>query len=298
MARGNLAPSELSEVKDLIKSGIVGHGQVTLESGTKGTGKVLSRIYNAPFRGMRGANQFAEDVSRMAFGKYHMDKGLSPIQAGRQVNNVLGNYSPRFQSKGFSTLRRTGMPFINWSTTIPQVFVRSVVQRPGSVGVLGNVRQRAVESVGTQEYAALPDYLKAQSAIPIGGGQSFIPQGYGSTDVSGMVDALASSVAEAKDFPRLAREGKWQEIQRKVAATPALREVIQRSFPQYGITYAAFTGVDPLTGYPVHDWPKFLARSAPYLRIPNLISDLRAGKKGSRERLMSFLLGVRTTGGQ
>lgn len=262
-----------------IKNGVLGRGQIAQETAsalTRGRGKLT-----APFRALRNANTAAEDISRLSFFKWNLDQGLTPAQAAQKVDDVLINYSPRFQGKGMAWARRNAFPFINWTVNAPQVFARSAILRPGSIGMLGNVRERQIEATGGRKnIEALPDYLKQAGAVPLGGGRYLDPQGYGSFDVN--------RLAGAPFEDRPGRQGPGGGV---------TDELLNRAYPQYALAAAIREGRDPFTGFPikgVKGWSKFLAGKVPATRIPILAYDLASGKKGAKERAISFLAGIKT----
>jgi hypothetical protein len=276
---GTGGKAEQEFLETAIKNGVLGRGQIAQETSsalTRGRGKL-----SAPFRAVRKANTAAEDLSRLSFFKWNLDQGLTPAQAAQKVDDVLINYSPRFQGKGMSWARRNAFPFINWTVNAPQVFARSAVLRPGSLGMLGNVRERQIEAKGGREKIdKLPDYLKQAGVVPLGGDRYLDPQGYGSFDVN--------RLAGAPFEDRPGRQGPGGGI---------TDELLNRAYPQYALAAAIREGRDPFTGFPikgVKGWTKFLAGKVPATRIPILAYDLASGKKGSKERALSFLTGVKT----
>lgn len=282
MAQKKLSPEMLAEAKDAIKSGALGHGFEAMETGTKGTSKALSRLYNYPFRGSRAVNSFIEDVSRLALYRWLKKKeGMSSMAAGAEVDRILGNYSPVFQSKGFSKLRRGWWPFINWDMTIPEVFAKTTLQRPGSVGQVGRTLSNISKiSGGVPE--AQKDYQRERGVIPVGSGD-YSPQAYGPFDIQGMTASVGRDVTNVHN---VLKGGKFY-------GSDVYRELASKTYPLQGIAYAIQTGRDPFTGWPIRDWPQFFANKAPLVRDAQLIRDFAQGKPGARSRLLSALGGIK-----
>lgn len=278
MAKGIMTKADKAEVEEMIRAGVIGKGQVAIETGGKVRG-----AYNAPFNWMRNVNGAGEDVSRMALYKHFRSVGKSVDEAADQVNNYLFNYSPRFQSKGFSALRRTAFPFINWKAQVPQLFVRSAIGRPGSLGQVGNIRSKLDAGFSVAD-SDRKDYQVEQGAVAIGPNRDLVPQGVGQFDVNSMTAPVGKDLANVKR----GLAGKT------IMGSAITDELASNSYPQYAITYAFATGRDPFTGWPIRDWGKFFIGKVPAAKIPLLVKDLAEKKPGAKERALSFATGIRT----
>ena len=285
MRKGKLNAADLEVVQDAYKSGALGHGFQAIETGTPGTAEKLSRAYNFLPNKIRSFNSLIEDISRLSFYKHLKSKGMGSLEAGKEVDRILGNYSPKFQSAGFSKLRRSWWPFINWDVTIPQVFAKTALGRPGSVGMVGNIRS-AIGAKGDQD--KLPDYLRASGAVMTGPGRAYTPQAYGPYDIQQMTEAVGQ---DATKVSGLLGGGKIDFY-----GLNTLRVLTSKGFPQAQVGYAALSGRDPWTGFPLRtgpQWARFIEGKVPLLRIPRLMYDLKTNKPGAVDRLRSFLIGIR-----
>lgn len=292
MFRGQrLTPAETADLKEMIENGILSRGYIAKETGG---GK-----FDAAFRGMRRLNTAAEDVSRMSFYKYLREKGMAPYEAGQRVNQVLFNYSPTFQSRGFKAVRRHVMPFINWQTNIPQLAVRTAVERPGSLGVVGTIRARLNEHNATPEaYKKLPDYMRNELATAIAKDTWLMPQGFGTSDVGGQMSAVGEDAqALGPVAENLAKGGQlklppYRDLLHQNSAIAG--QLASMSYPQWSLLYSSVTGKDPFTGNQITDWRKYLAGKVPALRIPTLAKEIYEKKPGWQGRVLSFIAGVKT----
>jgi hypothetical protein len=275
-----------------VKNGVVSRGYISRETGA-------GSKFDAPFQGMRRANTFFEDVSRMAFYDFNRGKGMKPYEAGKRVNDVLFNYSPTFQSRGFKFTRRHAIPFINWQANIPQLAVRTAIERPGSLGMVGKVRSTLNEAIATPEaYEALPSYMKDDMATAIGTDQWLMPQGFGTSDVGGMAAPVGEDIEAAKGLVgEVVRGGKgeWPKYG-EVPHSQITDELASMTYPQWSLFYTAATGRDPFTGRMIvggDAWRKYLAGKVPALRIPTLAKEIADKKPGWQGRVLSFVAGIK-----
>ena len=287
-----LSAAETSDLKEMIQNGIISRGYIAKETGG---GK-----FDVPFRGMRRLNTAAEDISRISFYKYLRGKGMSPYEAGNRVNQVLFNYSPTFQSRGFKMVRRHVMPFINWQANIPQLAVRTAIERPGSLGMVGAIRATLNSENSTPEaYSKLPPYMKDEMATAISKDTWLMPQGFGTSDVGGQIAALGEDVGAAKGLVgEIAKGGRGEFPKYGVDAKTAIGDQLaSMSYPQWNLVYTAVAGHDPFTGQPIiggDEWRKYLAGKVPALKIPTLIKEIAEKKPGWQGRLVSFIAGIKT----
>lgn len=284
MRSGKLSRVELAEVEDAMKGGALGHGFQEAETGGKGGRALASRVYNALPRAFRGVNSWIEDVSRLAQYRFYRQQGMGPVAAGAEVDKVLGNYSPRFQSKGFAALRRSWWPFINWDLTIPEVFGRLVLKRPGSVGQVGRTLSNISKATNAPPLPEdLPDYLREENVVPVGQDKYYSPQAFGPFSIQSTTGAAAEDVTKVQK----AIKGE------KFYGSSLVREGASKTYPIPSVMYAVSTGRDPLTGYVINDWRRFFESRVPLFRAPRLLADLQQGKPGAKQRLISYLAGLR-----
>lgn len=287
-----LEPEEMAELKAMIENGVLSRGYIARETGA-------GSKYDAAFKFMRRANTYAEDVSRMAFYRYSINKGLTPYQAGQEVNKVLFNYSPTFQSRGFKAARRHVMPFINWQSNIPQLAARTLIERPGSLGMVGSIRAKLNDANATPEaYEALPNYMKEEMATAIAKDTWLMPQGFGTSDIGGQAAALAKDIEAARGVGKNVLKGgrqefpEYKEMLRQPSAVAG--QLASMSYPQWSVLYSAVSGFDPFTGQKIMDWRKYLAGKVPIARIPVLAYEIYTKKPGWQGRVVSFLAGIKT----
>ena len=293
-------------IQDTIRRGVAGRGQTAQE--------ITGKMYAPGMGTARSANQLAEDVSRRAFDLWSQGKGLDPIKAAERVDDIFFNYSQKLSSGARARLGRTYVPFVNWSTFIGPLTVRTALERPGSAALVAGMRERQNAKEGYSDNQKLAtDYAPwnvEQGVVATGKDRGLVPQFAGQYSVN---DWVPTSVSNAVD------------------------NTLSKLYPTLGVTAAQLRGQDPLTGKRFEEYGKsqfttapsslraiFLMRGGkefadahgitidpttkkviaparlvnvlrglPQLRLPNLVADWIAGVKGKEETTKSFLYGVR-----
>jgi hypothetical protein len=298
-------------IEKAIRFGVIGRGQIAQEAPTAARG--ARKLGGFPFGWLRDANSFGEDMARYSFWRYNMMKGMSPAGAADRVDQVLFNYSPRFQSRGFKTTRQTLVPFINWSANIPGLAARSFIEKPGSLGFIGRTRADINQRYGftPEQQAALPDFLKQQLPVATPAGK-FTMGGYGTTDVNQMADAAMGGA------PAIAREigGRMYPAFSVAAGAAFQKELLTnksfftdyrnqktgevKRYVNYETAPSILKLLDGHMGVKV--WPDggvtapvetvMYIRSIPGQRVASVLTDLLTGGRGAARRGLSFLGGL------
>jgi hypothetical protein len=185
------------------------------------------------------------------------------------------------------------MPFINWQSNIPQLAVRTAVERPGSLGMVGSIRAKLnAENATPEAYAALPEYMQEEMATAIAKDTWLMPQGFGTSDVGGQASAIPKDIKKVAGVGKNIIEGgqmkfpKYAELMEQ--PSDIVGQLASMSYPQWSLLYSAASGYDPFTGRKITDWRRYLTGKVPPARIPMLIADITQKKPGWQSRLVSF----------
>lgn len=295
------------KVQEWIKLGVVGRGQTAREIGKGGGLTGLAR----------GLNTQVEDKSRAMLYELRLLKGDSPEKAASRVDDLLFNYSQRFASRARRDVGRKYVPFVNWSAFIPGLTARTFLERPGSVALASNLRDRQNRSQGyTDERLAkeFGPWNLPQGVVATGQGVGFVPQFAGQYSVNDWVPTSATNALDkllSKVYPTIGtpaqlgtgRQGftsqtlqykKDQEMKDRFTTAPSSMRLIfsvpggQQFAAKHGIT------LDKETGKVIAPARLVLVlKSFPQSRIFDLIADYAAGVKGKEATALSFGAGVR-----
>jgi len=296
-------------VSEAISMGVLGGGQTAQEV----TGKM-----GPVFRFARGANQFGEDKARLWLYLIRKAKGDSPLKAASRVDDILFNYSSRLASPTRKKIGRHFVPFVNWSTFIPGLTARAVMERPGSVALAGNMRARQNRKMGYDDERLASEFGPwnlPQGVVANKESQGLIPQFVGQYSVnelvpSGIEDAT-NKLAE-KLYPQYGTliglgagrntfkgQSFWYDPESKqherfATAPSALRVIFNvPGGPEFAKAHGI--SIDPVTKKVIA--PARLAYvlgKFPQARLANIAADWIAGVKGKEATAQSFGLGVRT----
>lgn len=318
----DLNPKDLADVREAVKLGVIGRGQAAQETARGG-----SREW-AIFKGARFANQMGEDTSRFAYFKWAKAHGYTPLKAAERVDNIFFNYSPRFQSPVVKGLRRNAVPFINWRMNIPQLFVRSAIERPGSFGMVGSIPRRINQLAGVSpdSLARLGPDVVSEGGIVEGPGKQpgtlrvAEPQGFGTFDVNDIVNDLKAGpggwarLAAANTFPQwsiLAGEavptGRGQAgysffLQKpyeypggKASMTTAPAMLKALTVTPDGVQFLKEHGFEVQPNGSIKGPTRTVAylNAFPQFRLANIMADILKPDPNSEFRIKSFALGLR-----
>jgi len=314
---GDLSPEDLRDAREAIQLGVIGRGQASQE-----TARGMTSSKWSPFTWSRTAGSYLEDSARLSHFKYLRNKGLVANEAAEKVDRIFFNYSPRFQSQGLKGLRRNFMPFINWQINAPQLFALGVIERPGSIGLLGGARARINEAAGypPEALSSLGPDVVEQGGIVEGPGKQpgtvrvAYPQAYGPYgDVNEIVNSLRAGgpgiarLLGTRSFPQFGL-GASEAFQRNLflrkpheyspgrpamTTAPAMLKLLaanengQRFLEEHGFRLREDGSVEG----PVRSvtW----LTSFPQFRLANIVADLLKPDPNSEFRVKSFLAGIR-----
>lgn len=301
------------KIRDYIESAIkrgVFRGQTTGE---------IPKGYGVPFNALRAGNQFGEDVSRAAFDIYNQGKGLDPVRSAERVDQVLFNYSSRTGSRAKSQLRRYYYPFINWDSQIGPLAVRTALERPGSLGMVGKLTSMQNEAQGftPQDIANLGPDVEKQGGIVTSAtpdtANVLLPQGIGTYSANELIPSFKergwlaiSDQAFSRSYPTLAvpyslltkrdlmTDKSWEAkvLAPPITAPSALKVLFTipagRKFAEQNGLFVDDQGTVKAP-MPI----AIMLRSIPQTRLVSVIVDRFSASKDSDMRLKSFLYGVR-----
>ena len=315
----DLGPRELALLKrtirpdqrlteEAIRMGVIGRGQTAQEiARSKG-------VTNLPLTGARAINTTLEDKSRLWLYLIRKSKGDAPLKAASRVDDVLFNYSQRLSSRARREVGRKYIPFVNWSTFIPGLTARAALERPGSVALFANMRERQNERLGYTEERLSREFGPwnlPQGVVATKEGRGLVPQFAGQYSVN---DWVPTSIQQAGDkllsrlYPTIGVPGglitgrepfsgrpfKYGEKTERFSAAPSVLRTI--FLLPGGKEFAAAHGIsiDPATKKVMAPARlSFVLGSFPQARIANLVADYAAGVKGKEEKAASFLTGIR-----
>lgn len=302
-----LAKPDEAKVHEWIKMGVSGRGQTAREIGKGGGVTGLARSVNTQ----------VEDKSRQLLYELQIAKGKSPTEAARRVDDLLFNYSQRFANPARRKIGQQFVPFVNWQAFIPGLAARTMIERPGSVGFLSNLRDRQNRSLGYSDERLAKEFGPwnlPQGVVATGQGAGFIPQFAGQYSVNDIVPTGLTSALDkllTKIYPTISTPAQLgtgreaftsrpfqyetkQGMKDRFATSPSSMRLIF-SIPG-GKEFAAKHGItlDKETGKVIAPSRLVLVlKSFPQSRIYDLIADYAAGVKGKEAQALSFGAGIR-----
>ena len=145
----------------------------------------LSDRLDAPFEASRKFGEMMDEIARFALFKWaRKKKGMNAKEAANVVRETLFDY---FELTPFEKgIRDTLVPFYTWLRKNTVFMLKWLPQNPKAFSRVNMALEEAYANVD-QEERSVPEWLKEQFAIPLGGGRFFTP-GLPLADISKLTD--------------------------------------------------------------------------------------------------------------
>lgn len=139
---------------EMLRGNVIGTGTSSeaLISGSRSAGRTfgekLGKAATTPLRGMQGLNTAVEDLSRASFYIAMRRKGMSAMDAAKEVARTYFDYSIDANSPLINRLRAGAVPFVVWSRNILPLTFRSLVENPSSFTAIGALGRETAKLQG------------------------------------------------------------------------------------------------------------------------------------------------------